>query len=193
MERTKVVVLNGSPKQNGVVSKMLGHLVEELSEGCDVVCFRIYELEVRPCMGCMRCRTLRHCVLPQDDAHRVADAIRTADVLIIGSPCYWANMNGTLKVLFDRLVYAFMGEKENGLPFPLHRGKRAVLVTACNASWFLSLLSGQVRGVFRALDEVLRWSGYRVVARLAKTRCRTENTLMPNEIEKCKKIARKLC
>ena len=44
------------------------------------------------------------------DAQRTLQKIQWADVLIVGSPCYWGNMNGHLKVVFDRIVYGMMGE-----------------------------------------------------------------------------------
>ena len=105
----KTVVLNGSPRRGGVVSQMLAHVCEALPEGCDIEWFGVGELNVRPCTGCMKCRSTGRCALPQDDAHRVAEAIRGADLLIVGSPCYWGNMSGQLKLLFDRVVYAMMG------------------------------------------------------------------------------------
>ena len=131
----KVVVINGSPRRGGVVSQMLGHVVAALPQDCTVESLTVCDLRVRPCTGCMRCRSLGRCVLPEDDAHRVAGMIRACDALVVGSPCYWGNMSGELKVLFDRMVYALMGERENGLPVALHKGKRAVLVSACNTVW----------------------------------------------------------
>ena len=102
-------------------------------------------------------------------------------------------MNGALKVLFDRSVYAMMGERENGMPLPLHRGKRAVVVTACNTVWPFSVLCGQTRGVFRALHEILRWSGFRVAGRLAKSGCRRSGGLSRREVVRCEKLAKKIC
>ena len=53
--------------------------------------------------------------------------IQEADALVIGSPCYWGNMNGYLKVLFDRTVYGLIGEGKYGIPAPKHQGKPAAL------------------------------------------------------------------
>ena len=189
----KVLVLDGSPRKNGLVSQMLGHIVEELPEACDVEYVRVHSLSVKPCTGCMSCRTKRQCVLPEDDAHRIAEVIRQADALIVGSPCYWGNMNGELKVLFDRLVYVMMGEKENGMPVALHKGHKAVLVSTCNTIYPFSVLFNQTRGVFRALREILKWSGYGVVGTVAKSGCRKYGTLTDREIGKCKKMAKKIC
>lgn len=192
-ETMKVLVLNGSPRRNGTVSRMLDAVVAALSSDCEVTRCFVHDLHFRSCAGCMKCRSSLHCVLPADDAHRIAEAIREADALIVGSPCYWGNMNGRLKMLFDRTVYVLMGEKPSGMPVALHRGQRAVLVTACNTVWPFSVWCGQTRGVFRALGEVLRWSGYRIAGRIAKSGCRKHGALTAKEMEKCKKLAKKIC
>lgn len=188
-----VVVINGSPRRDGLVSQMLGHVADALPPGTAVETLFVRDMQVRPCVGCMKCRSLGRCVLPGDDAHRAAEAIRGADALIVGSPCYWGNMNGALKVLFDRMVYAMMGERENGMPIPLHKGKRAVLVATCNTVWPFSVWFRQTGGVFRSLREILKWSGFRVVGTWGKGGCRRHGALTPREIEQCKKLARKIC
>ncbi len=189
----KVVVLNGSPRRNGLVSQMLEEVVAGLPVGVEVETFFIHDLLVGTCMGCMRCRSLRHCVLPEDDAHRVAEAILGADGLIVGSPCYWGNMSGELKVLFDRMVYALMGERTNGLPVPLHKGKRVVMISTCNTVYPFSVWFHQTSGVFRALREIFRWSGFRIAGTLGKSGCREHPELTPREIRKCKNLAKKIC
>ena len=191
--KMKVVVLNGSPRRGGVVSQLLGHVAANLPEGCRVEEIFVHDLRVKPCSGCMRCRTLGRCVLPEDDAHRVAELLRGADALVVGSPCYWGNMSGVLKVLFDRVVYVMLEEREHGWPVPLNKGKRAVVVTACNTAWPFHVWFGQTGGVFRAVGEILKWSGWRVAGTLAKGGCRQRGELTPREITKCKKLAKKIC
>ncbi|WP_300798929.1 flavodoxin family protein [uncultured Alistipes sp.] len=188
----KVVVINGSPHRAGLVSQMLGHAVAALPSDCEVAELFVRDLTVRPCVGCMKCRSLRRCVLPEDDAHRAARLIREADALIVGSPCYWGSMSGALKVLFDRMVYALMGERENGLPEPLHRGKRVVLVATCNTAYPWSILFHQSSGVFRSLREIFRWSGFKVVGTVAKSGCRKHPELTSREIAKCRTLGGKL-
>lgn len=189
----KVLLVNGSPRPDGLVSQMLERVAASLGEGWEKEVFAVRDRTVRPCVGCMQCRSLGRCILPGDDGHRFAEVLRGADVLVVGSPCYWGNMNGALKVLFDRVVYAMMGERENGMPIPLHRGKRAVLVVTCNTVWPFSVLFRQSTGVLRALREVLRWSGFRIVGTLAKSGCRRNGELSRRELEKCNKLAKKIC
>ena len=100
-----VLILNASPRPKGNISRMLGAMEEEaVKAGMQVMSVRVSDLHVVPCKGCMVCRTKQACVLPEDDAQRVLQLIGACDVLVIGAPCYWGNMPGTLKVLFDRLV-----------------------------------------------------------------------------------------
>ena len=113
----KILILNGSPRCQGLISRMLDIMAEEARiRGAEVEAISIHKLQVRPCTGCMACRSRQACVLPEDDAQRTLQKIQWADVLIVGSPCYWGNMNGHLKVVFDRIVYGMMGESPKGLP-----------------------------------------------------------------------------
>lgn len=193
MKKRSILILNGSPRRTGLVSQMLGLVAENLPPECEVETLFVHDMQIRPCVGCMKCRSLGRCVLPEDDGHRAGEAIRRADALVIGSPCYWGSMSGELKVLFDRVVYAMMGERENGMPIALHKGKRAVLVATCNTVYPFSVWFHQTSGVFRALREILKWSGFRVVGRLGKGGCRKHGELTRREIEKCKKLAKKIC
>lgn len=152
----------------------------------------VSNLHVRFCTGCMKCRASGHCILPEDDAQRILSLIREADGLIVGAPCYWGNMPGTLKVLFDRMVYGLMGESPKGMPCPLHKGKRALLVVTCTTPWPFSIWFRQSRGTVRALREILRWSGFRIVKAIERGGTRT-HPLTERDLEKCRKAVRRLC
>ena len=109
----KILILNGSPRCQGLISRMLDIMAEEARiRGAEVEVIPIRKLQVHPCTGCMACRSRQACVLPEDDAQRTLQKIQWADVLIVGSPCYWGNMNGHMKVVFDRIVYGMMGERD---------------------------------------------------------------------------------
>ena len=187
-----VLVLNASPRPKGNISRMLEAMEEEAAKaGMQATLVRVSDLHVHPCRGCMACRSKRDCVLPEDDAQRVLRLIQACDVLVIGAPCYWGNMPGELKVLFDRLVYGMMGESAQGIPQPLHRGKRAILVSTSTTPYPFNILFRQTRGVVRALKEILKWSGFKVVATVevggTKQRVVSEKT-----IKRCRDMMRRL-
>ena len=159
----KILILNGSPRNQGLISQMLDIMTEEARiRGAEVEVIPIRKLQVHPCTGCMACRSRQTCVLPEDDAQHTLQKIQWADVLIVGSPCYWGNMNGHMKVVFDRIVYGMMGESPKGLPQALHKGKKAVIVSTCSTPWPFNIWFNQTRGVVKALREILKWSGFSI-------------------------------
>ena len=165
---------------------------QAINSGIEVSEVYANDLQIKPCMGCMACRSKRHCVLPEDDAQRVLEQIRWCEVLVIGAPCYWGNIPGTLKLLFDRIVYGMMDESSRGFPLPLHRGKRCVLVSTSTTPWPLNILMHQSRGAIRALKEICHYSGFSIVATVEKGGTRHHTTLAEREKSKCRKAVRKL-
>ena len=95
-------------------------------------------MEMKPCQGCLKCRPDGKCVLPEDDVHRLGDKIKYSDYIIIGSPCYWGNMPGTLKIFFDRNVTTFEHFR-NGLPSPVLKGKKVLLIITSGAPFSFNL------------------------------------------------------
>lgn len=171
---------------------MLAALEEEAeARGIETISVSVAELHVMPCRGCMSCRGMGKCVLPEDDAQRVLRLIRECDVLAVGAPCYLGNMPGQLKVLFDRMVYGMMGESSRGIPEPLHRGKKSIVVSTCTTPFPFNILFNQSRGTVRALKEILKWSGFRTVAVVQQGGTKN-HPADEKKIKACRKAVRKL-
>ena len=189
----KLLVINASPRRSGCVSSMLDIVkVTAEAEGAEVSVIRVADLSVRSCTGCMSCRSKLECVLPEDDAQRVLRLISEADAVVIGTPCYWGNIPGNLKVLFDRMVYGLMGESRRGMPLPLHKGKRAAIIATCSTPWPFNILFRQSRGAVNALREILKWSGFRIVATVEKGGTKASPALTERDRRACTKVARRL-
>ena len=103
----KLCAVFGSPRRKGVTSTLIAELAAGIYETHEVNIVRVQDLNMKPCIGCLKCRPDKTCILPRDDAHSLAEAVKSADLLVIGSPVYWGNMPGPLKVLFDRNVPLF--------------------------------------------------------------------------------------
>ncbi|OGR50625.1 MAG: iron-sulfur protein [Elusimicrobia bacterium GWA2_62_23] len=159
----KILVLNGSPRNNGIVVSLLKAVSEGVPSGHEVEWVDVNKLVIKYCTGCMACRDKGACVLPEDDAHRVGRKIQDADALIVGTPTYWGNMCAPLKLLFERNVPVFMGESPRGIPEPRQKGKRAVIVTACTTPWPFNFILAESRGAVNAVKEVLNYGGYGVL------------------------------
>ena len=136
-----ILIINGSPRKNGNISKMLEAIKEEAEkQGANVPAIHVHDLQIKPCNGCMNCRKNLTCVLPEDGAQATLQLINKCDVLVVGSPCYWGNLPGELKILFDRIVYGMMGESPKGIPQPLHKGKKAIIVSTCTTPYPFNIL-----------------------------------------------------
>ena len=187
-----ILIINGSPRRQGLISQMLGIMREVAeSQGANVETVQANDLVAKPCIGCMACRTKNQCVLPEDDSQRLLKKIASADAIIIGSPCYWGNIPGQLKLLFDRMVYGLMRDTPR-FPEPLMKGKKCVLVSTCTTPWPFSKWFNQSRGAIKALKEICRYSGFDIVATLEKGNTRNDTALSEREKDKCRKIATKL-
>ena len=165
----KILVLNGSPRKNGNVSRLLKKEADQLQNknpSAEIIWENICELNFAFCQGCMACRAKGSCILQQDDAHRIEKEIKECDLLMTGTPVYWGNMNGKLKSLFDRLVGIMMGESKRGIPRPLHKGKKAIIVTSCTTPFPFNYFCGQSTGAVRAVKEVLKSSGFKVIKKI---------------------------
>lgn len=166
----KILILNASPRRNGIISQAVERFadgasnshVEDFSDNTQVEIVNVNDLKFAPCKGCMQCRNRGICCMPVDDAHRVAEKIFGCDVLVVAAPVYWGNMPGTLKTLFDRMVYALMGESKLGIPKPLHKGKDAYIITSCTTPFPFNFFCRQTSGMVAALKEILGTAGFKI-------------------------------
>ena len=188
-----LLIINGSPRKKGLISQMLRIFHEQaIASGIEVTEVYANDLQIKPCMGCMACRSKRHCVLPEDDAQRVLALIQQADAIVIGAPCYWGNIPGQLKLLFDRIVYGMMRDTPR-FPEPLMKGKRLVCISTSTTPWPFNILMNQSHGAIRALREIGRFSGWKMVDTIERGGTATRPQLSPRDIRKCQKAFRKLC
>lgn len=98
----KIIILNGSPRNNGATSKILHEMERQLLElGATVEFVNISELNFSPCVGCCSCYRTGTCHI-KDQAESLSIKIGEADGLIIGSPTYASNVSGQLKQFIDR-------------------------------------------------------------------------------------------
>lgn len=189
----KVLIINASPRKKGNIAQMVAEMTSEAdARGAEVEVIEVQRLHVKPCVACMQCRAKGFCALPEDDAQRVLQLIKDCEAMVIAAPCYWGNIPGTLKLLFDRIVYGMMDESPRNFPLPLHKGKRCVLVSTSTTPWPLNILMHQSRGAIRAMKEICRYSGFKVVATIEKGGTRHNTALAEREKNRCRKAVRKL-
>ncbi len=163
----KILILNGSPRRRGVTSILLDELAAGIVGKHEVETVRVHDLKMKPCIGCLKCRPDQTCILPRDDAHSLGEAVKNADILVIGSPVYWGNMPGPLKIFFDRNVPLFEyceAKPIRYIPKPRLKGKSAVLIVCVASPFPYSLLPSQTRGTIRSLKTILKAGGIRIIS-----------------------------
>jgi multimeric flavodoxin WrbA len=107
----KVLAINGSPKAEGNTALALSTVLKELeAEGIVTETLHIGNKPVRGCLGCGACMKKGDCkcVIP-DGANEWIAKMVDADGILLGSPVYYAGINGTLKSFLDRAFYVAAG------------------------------------------------------------------------------------
>ena len=106
----KVLLINGSPHENGCTYTALNEVAKTLeTEGIETQIFHIGKKPVRGCIACGACGKLGKCVFDDDPANEMMKLMQEADGIVIGSPVYYAGPNGARCALLDRAFYAGSG------------------------------------------------------------------------------------
>ncbi len=103
----KVLLINGSPRENGETYQALGVIEKVLqNNGVESEYFQLGKDAVRGCIHCGGCKNTYRCAFNDDACNALIDKIVEADGVIIGTPVYFAGANGALCALLDRVFYA---------------------------------------------------------------------------------------
>lgn len=160
-----ILTIHASPRKKGITSSLLSEIEIAVAHTHKIETVRIHNLKMKPCIGCMKCRPDKICILPQDDAHMLAEKVKWSDFIIIGCPVYWGNMPSTLKLFFDRNVPLFEYAEAKAIryfPKPRLQGKRAALVVSSVGPFPFNLLRSQSRGTIGSLKTILKAGGVRI-------------------------------
>ncbi len=117
----KVLLLNGSPRDNGCTATALFEMIKVFNEnGIETKLVGVGKETVKGCISCGYCGKAGKCVT-DDIVNKIAPEFEQADGLVVGSPVYYASPNGTLLALLDRLFYS--------TPFSKHMKVGAAVVS----------------------------------------------------------------
>lgn len=163
-----ILFINASPRKNGYTVQVLEEIRNNIDAQHECERVDVNNLNIKPCQGCFKCRPNKECILPEDDGHRIARLIKEADAIILGSPTYFGNITGPLRTLIDRSLTALEEIAANGLemPIPLHKGKKAAIVTACNMPYPDSGLPNQGAGALFAMETTIKAGGYDLIGKI---------------------------
>lgn len=101
--KLKVLLINGSPHQNGCTYTALNEVTKTLNEcGIETEIVWIGNKSIHGCIACGGCSKTGRCVF-DDGVNEISDKMAECDGLIVGTPVYYASPNGALYCLLDRL------------------------------------------------------------------------------------------
>lgn len=106
----KVLLINGSPKTKGNTAFALEQMADAFAaQGVETEIIQVGNRDIRGCIACGQCYNAGKCVF-DDLVNEVAEKLKEADGMVVGSPVYYASPNGTLISFLDRLFYSFSGD-----------------------------------------------------------------------------------
>jgi multimeric flavodoxin WrbA len=105
----KVLMINGSPKADGCIGTALKIAAEVFAEnGIESEIFHIGNKDIRGCIACLSCRKTGRCIF-NDAVNETYAKLQEADGIIVGTPVYFGNPNGTVLSFLQRLFYSYPG------------------------------------------------------------------------------------
>ena len=111
--KCKVLLINGSPRKNGNTFLALSEAAKTLEKnGIETEIVQIGVKPVRGCIACGQCKAkqLGRCVFDDDICNRISEKLNDVDGLIVGSPVYYGQPNGSVLSLIQRMFFS-AGEK----------------------------------------------------------------------------------
>lgn len=110
----KVILVNGSPKENGCTYTALCEVQKTLEQnGIETEIFQIGAKPVAGCIGCGSCIGSGKCFV-DDKVNGFVEKAKLADGFVFGSPVHYAAASGAMTSFLDRAFYgkgsAFAGK-----------------------------------------------------------------------------------
>lgn len=98
----KIIGIVGSRRKKGNTYELVNQVLESATiEGAETQLIFLGDYIIRPCTGCEGCKGSFNCII-DDDFKEIVALINEADGIVIGSPTYWYNISGDMKIFFDR-------------------------------------------------------------------------------------------
>lgn len=102
----KVLLVNGSPHENGCTFTALSAIAEALNEeNIETEIFWIGNKPIASCLACGMCNKLGKCVI-DDAVNQFVSMAKTADGFVFGSPVHYAGASGAITSFLGRAFYS---------------------------------------------------------------------------------------
>ena len=123
----KVLGISGSMRKEGNTASLVKVILKKCEDaGIKTKFISLAGKKIHPCLGCDKCREKKWCVIENDDWDEVIREVLDHDVLVIGSPTYYFDVNGHTKNFIDRTYSLYHDRKlagRKGVAVAVHANK----------------------------------------------------------------------
>jgi len=128
-EDLRVLVLFGSPRNNGPTAKLLNSFLGSLPAGAKVEIYDCFKNSPAPCDDCRYCHYVEGC--SYSDLDDFYGKLENANVLVFATPVYNLSFPAPLKAVIDRMQRYWSARFKQGIRPPIEIKKQAYLLTTC--------------------------------------------------------------
>lgn len=147
-----MLVLFGSPHQNGKTKKLLNSFIESLKDQFEIKFFNTYERPIISCNDCKKCLKTGQCKF--DDLNTLNANLENCDVIVIASPIYNLGFPSPLKSVLDRFQSYYNFHLQNG-HCKLEKQKEVILLLTCGRNcdnFTVDMLERQTNCILKYLN-----------------------------------------
>ena len=120
----KIIIIDGGPRRGMNTAQMLQHFAEgaqSVSDDVEVTTVRLYDMDFKGCMSCMVCKIkgkasnickFKAALTP------VLEEIAQADGLVLGSPIYFGDVTGKMRIFLERLAFPWLSYNDYSMTAP---------------------------------------------------------------------------
>ena len=116
VRKMRVLLINGSPRRKGNTYVALSEAAKTLEQnGIEAEIVQIGVKGIRGCIACGACKRKQNgrCTFDDDVCNSIIEKLDTADGIVVGSPVYYGQPNGSVLSLIQRMCYAAGGKMQN--------------------------------------------------------------------------------
>ena len=103
----KILGISGSPRERNTCY-MLKTVLNATNHEYELISLK--NKNIQPCCDCRYCHKNYKCTL-NDDMQELYDKLLNADIIILGSPTYFSNVTGIMKIFMDRCLPFYFSRK----------------------------------------------------------------------------------
>ena len=131
----QVVGISGSMRKDGNTALLVRLVLDQVkAAGIKAQYITLADKVIKPCIGCENCKEERSCIVKNDDWHRIIEKVLGCEVLVLGAPTYYYDINGQTKNFIDRTYSLYherrlAGRRAVGVAVYADKGGRRTLQT----------------------------------------------------------------